>query len=401
MRKLIITTMRIILYTGKGGVGKTCIAAASALRAAELGYKTIVLSTDTAHSLSDCFDTPLGGEPRLIAPNLWGQETQLSQALKTYWNTIQEWIAAFLEWRGVDEIMADEMAILPGMEELANLFYITDYHDRKEYEVAIVDCAPTGETLKLLSFPEMLRWWIGRLFPLGRSAAYILRPLVRFASNVPMPSDEVFSSAKRLFDELNRIQDLFTTPEKASIRLVVNPEKMVIKEAQRTFTCFNLYGYHTDLVICNRLISDEIKDPYFDYWKRSQAEYYSMIEQCFSPVPILSLPVFGREIVGMPMLQAVGRMLYKDDDPTKLFFHGQVQSIDFEDGNYVLSLNLPFVTKGDIELMRNDDELTIQVGSFRRNVILPNALKSLSITGAKFESNRLKVSFAREQSSKP
>ena len=392
--------MRIILYTGKGGVGKTSIAAASALRAAELGYKTIILSTDAAHSLSDSFDVSLGGEPRLIAPNLWGQETNMSQTLGAYWDTIQKWMAALLAWRGMDEIVADEMAILPGMEELANLLCIADYHDRREYDVAIIDCAPTGETLRLLSFPEILRWWMGRLFPVGRTAANMLRPLVRFASDIPMPGGEVFDSAEHLLLELNRVQDLFTDPEKASMRLVVNPEKMVIKETQRTFTYLNLYGYPTDLVICNRLISDEIKDPYFDYWKKNQAEHYSMIEQCFSPVPILSLPLFEKEVVGIPMLQAMGRTLYKGDDPTKFFFHGQVQSIEGEDGDYTLNLNLPFVTKGDIELMRNNGELTIQVGSFRRNVILPNTLKGLSVIGAKFEGNKLKVRFAREQDSK-
>jgi len=214
---------------------------------------------------------------------------------------------------------------------------------------------------------------------------------------LPMPSDEVFDSAEHLFSELNRIQELLTDPEKASIRLVVNPEKMVIKEAQRTFTYLNLYGYHTDLIICNRVISDEIKDPYFDYWKQNQAEYYSMIEQCFAPLPILTLPLFEKEIVGMSMLHTMGRTLYGSDNPTKFFFRGPIQNIEGKDSNYSLNLILPFTAKGDIELMRNNDELTVQVGYFRRNIILPNVLRGLAIAGAKFEDDRLKIRFAKEQ----
>ncbi len=389
--------MRIILCTGKGGVGKTSIAAATALRAAELGYRTIVLSTDSAHSLSDSFDVSLGGEPQLIASNLWGQETNMSQTLRAYWDTVRNWMAALLAWRGMDEIIADEMAILPGMEELANLLYITHYHDEGDYDVIVVDCAPTGETLRLLSFPEILRWWMGKIFPAGRRAVHMLRPLVKFASDLPVPGEEVFDSAESLFSELNRIQALLIDPEKASMRLVVNPEKMVIKEAQRTFTYLNLYGYRTDLVICNRLISDEVKDPYFDYWKKNQVEYYSLIEQCFAPVPILPLPLFEREIVGVPMLHTMGEILYGNDDPTKFFFHGPIQSIEGEDGNYTLNLALPFTAKGDIGLMRNNNELIVQVGDFRRNIILPNVIRELAIIGAKFEDDGLKIRFTKEQ----
>lgn len=389
--------MRSILYTGKGGVGKTSIAASTSLRVAELGYKTIVLSTDSAHSLSDSFDVSLGSEPQLIVPNLWGQETNMSQTLRTYWDTVRDWMASLLAWRGMNEIVADEIAILPGMEELANLLYISHYNDSGEYDVAIVDCAPTGETLRFLSFPEILRWWMDRMFPMGRMAAHILRPLVKFASDMPMPSDEVFNSAELLFNELNKMQAMLTNVEKTSIRLVVNPEKMVIKEAQRTFTYLNLYGYHTDLIVCNRLISDEIKDPYFDCWKRSQIEYCSIIEQSFAPVPILTLPLFEQEIIGRQMLHSMGVTLYGDEDPTKFFFHGQIQNIEATDSNYILNLALPFATKGDIEITRSNDELIVQVGHLRRNIMLPNILSNLAVAGAKLEDDKLKVRFVREQ----
>lgn len=385
--------MRVLLYTGKGGVGKTTVAAATAVKAAELGYRTIVLSTDAAHSLADAFDIPLSGEPKLIAPNLWGQETEMSRTLKTYWSDIQDWMAALMAWRGMEEIIADEMAIVPGMEELANLLYIVNYYYSGDYDVIIVDCAPTGETLRLLSFPEHLRWWMEKLFPIGRTATSVVRPFVRPFLNIPLPGDEVFQSAERLFEELVRMRALLTDPEKASVRIVVNPERMVIKEAQRTFTYLNLYGYTTDLIICNRLIPEEVSDRYFDSWKESQTRHYQVIEECFAPLPILSVPLLEHEVVGMPMLKVMAQALYGDRDPAQLFYHGQAQDIEKEDGYYVLTLSLPFVTKSDVSLVRNGDELLVQVGSYRRNIILPRTLVGLVVEEAKFEDEGLRIRF--------
>ena len=385
--------MRVLLYTGKGGVGKTTIAAATAVKSAELGYRTIVLSTDAAHSLADAFDISLSGEPKAIAPNLWGQETEMSQTLKTYWSDIQDWMAALMAWRGLEEIIADEMAIVPGMEELANLLYIVNYYYSGEYDVIIVDCAPTGETLRLLSFPEHLRWWMEKMFPIGRTATSLVRPFVRPFLNIPLPGDKVFQSAERLFEELARMRALLTDPEKASVRIVVNPERMVIKEAQRTFTYLNLYGYTTDLIICNRLIPEEVSDRYFDSWKESQTRHYQVIEECFAPLPILRVPLLEHEVVGMPMLKVMAQALYGDRDPAQLFYHGQAQDIEREDGYYVLTLSLPFVTKSDVSLVRNGDELLVQVGSYRRNIILPRTLVGLPVKEAKFEDEGLRIRF--------
>ena len=385
--------MRVLLYTGKGGVGKTTVAAATAVKSAELGYRTIVLSTDAAHSLADAFDIPLSGEPKAIAPNLWGQETEMSRTLRTYWSDIQDWMAALMAWRGMEEIIADEMAIVPGMEELANLLYIVNYYYSGDYDVIIVDCAPTGETLRLLSFPEHLRWWMEKLFPIGRTATSVVRPFVRPFLNIPLPGDEVFQSAERLFEELVRMRALLTDPEKASVRIVVNPERMVIKEAQRTFTYLNLYGYTTDLIICNRLIPEEVSDRYFDSWKESQTRHYQVIEECFAPLPILSVPLLEHEVVGMPMLKVMAQALYGDRDPAQLFYHGQAQDIEKEDGYYVLTLSLPFVTKSDVSLVRNGDELLVQVGSYRRNIILPRTLVGLPVEEAKFEDEGLRIRF--------
>ncbi len=392
--------MRVILYMGKGGVGKTSVAAASALRSAQLGYRTIILSTDSAHSLSDSFDLALGNELRPIMPNLWGQEPEVSQTLETRWGTIQRWFSALLAWRGMDEITADEMTVLPGMEELANLLYIVDYYRSGEYDVIIVDCAPTGETLRFLAFPEVLHWWMERMFPIGRKAASLVHPLVSRLTNIPMPDDEVFASIEDMFSELDQIRALLTNQDVASVRLVVNPEKMVIKEAQRTFTYLNLYGYFTDLIICNRLIPDKVNDQYFSFWKESQSQYYRVIEEDFAPLPIYSVPLLEREVVGIPTLEIMADALYGKDDPTKFFFRGQVQNFQKEDEHYTLTLTLPFIEKEDISLVQSGDELAVQVGNFKRNIILPHALAGLAATGARFEGTKLRIQFYQQQEGK-
>jgi arsenite-transporting ATPase len=385
--------MRIILCIGKGGVGKTSVAAATALRSAELGYKTIVLSTDSAHSLSDSFEIPLSNEPQLITPNLWGQETDLTQTMEAQWGTIQKYLAALLAWRGMDEIVAEELAVLPGMEELSNLLYVVRYEDAGEYDVVIMDCAPTGETLRLLSFPEMLHWWMTRMFPIGRMVTTMISPLAKAVIHMPTPDNEVFNSIEELYSELERIRTLLTNIEKASVRLVVNPEKMVIKEAQRTLTCLNLYGYFTDLVICNRLIPEEVEDQYFQAWKDSQKKHCQTVRDDFAPLPIATVPLMEREIVGIPMLRNMAKVLYGKQDPTKFFFRGEVQHVQKEDNHYILTLTLPLVSKEKIDLIQSGDELTIQVGKFRRNVILPHALVGLAVNEAKIEDSKLRIKF--------
>lgn len=391
--------MRIILFTGKGGVGKTSVAAATSLSAAKLGYRTIILSTDAAHSLGDSFDLPLGNEPQLIAPNLWGQETNISQTIKIKWGTIQKWLTALLIWRGMEEIVAEEMTILPGMEELANLLYIVDYYESGKYDIIIVDCAPTGETLRLLSFPEVLRWWMEKMFPLERTVTSMLRPIIKPVLGMPFPDDAVFEEAQRLFGELRKMHAILSAPDKASVRLVLNPEKMVVKEAQRTFTYLNLYGYLTDLIVCNRLIPDGVDDSFLHSWKQSQSRSYQLIEEYFAPVPIRTIPLFEQEVVGIPMLETMAEALYKGEDPTKVFFQGQSQNIYKEDGWYILALVLPFITKEQVSLMRSGEELIVQVGNFKRNLILPRILAGLQIEEAKLEQDRLKIKF--KDSGKP
>lgn len=385
--------MRIILYTGKGGVGKTSVAAATAVRTAELGYRTVVMSTDLAHSLADSFDLPLDPEPIQIAPNLWAQETDIYYSLRTYWGRVQEWLRALLAWRQIDELVADEVSVLPGMEELANLLWINRHRESEKYDVIVVDCAPTGETLRLLSFPEIGRWWVDKFLPIHRAAATVMRPLVRATVGLPMPGDDVYDAVQDLFGQLDKLHGMLVDPAMTTARLVTNPEKMVIKEAQRTWTYFNLFGYPSDLVILNRVLPDSVHDAYFASWKQSQARYRAMVEERFSPVPIRELPLFRDEVVGLERLGEMGRALFGEDDPTRIFFHGRAQSVEKANGGFVLSLPLPFAEKGDVNLLQLGDELVVQVGSHKRNVILPRALVGLTAGRAKFEGDTLKIPF--------
>lgn len=388
-------TMRILLYTGKGGVGKTTVAAATAVRLAELGYRTVVMSTDLAHSLADSFERRLEPEPIQIGPNLWAQETDIYYNLKTYWGQIQEWLHALLAWRGVDEIIADEVSVLPGMEELANLLWINRHRERGAFDVIVVDCAPTGETLRLLSFPEIGRWWIEKILPIHRAAAQIVRPFVRATSGLPMPEDEVYDAVQDLFRQLDRLHKMLTDPELTSVRLVLNPEKMVLKETQRTYTYFNLFGYPSDLVVCNRVLPASVTDAYFAAWKESQSRHRAEIEERFAPMPVLEVPLFTDEVVGMDRLREVARALYAEADPSQIFWRGKQQHVEKVDGAYVLALPLPFTEKQDVSLTKLGDELVIQVGPFKRNLILPRVLVGLEPTGARFEGDELRIRFAR------
>jgi arsenite-transporting ATPase len=384
---------RVILYTGKGGVGKTSIAAATGLLCAERGLRTIVISTDMAHSLADSFDLPLGGEPTPVAPLLWGQQSDVYHNLRKYWGTIQSYVASVFQWRGLDEVMAEEMTVLPGMDELASLLWIAEHHDSGAYDVVVVDAAPTGETLRLLSLPEAGRWWLEKIMPVERRIAQIAGPIVRRTIGMPMPSDPVFSAGEELFRKLEHMRDLLADPERTSMRVVLNLEKMVIKESQRSFTYFHLYGYLVDLVVCNRVLPDGTGE-YFRAWRETQQRYRPLVDEAFSPVPLRSVPFFDHEVVGLPMLRRAGEALFGTEDPTAFFFRGRPYEVSRRDGEMVLSLELPFTSKEDVKLARHADELVLQVGSWRRNLILPRILADAPTTGAKFERDRLNIRFA-------
>ena len=385
---------RIILYTGKGGVGKTSVSAATALRCADLGYRTIVLSTDAAHSLGDSFDLTLGPTPTLIAPNLWGQEVDVLHQMDEYWGTVQNYLSGLLVWRGADSLVAQEASVLPGMEELASLLQITHLYEDGEYDAIIVDCAPTGETLKFLSFPEAARWYLTQIFPFQRKMAQIAGPIIRAMTDIPTPDDTVFESIKQLLIQLDRMHDLLADPQKSSVRIVLNPEKMVVKEAQRTFTYLSLYGFPTDAIVSNRILPAVINDAYLQGWKDMQEKYGALVEQAFSPLPIYKVPLFDQEMVGLPMLRRMAEAIYDNQDPTHILYHGQTQTILPMNGGYDLRLRLPLVDRSAVDLGRFGDELVIDIGNFRRNLILPRSLAGLDVQRAGFEGDTLVVHFA-------
>jgi len=393
--------MRVIVHTGKGGVGKTSISAATALRCAEMGLKTIVISTDTAHSLADSLDVKIGPEPIEILENLWAQEVDARYSMDKYWGRFQKYLVSMFSKSGVDDIVAEEVTILPGLEEGAHLLWINKYFEDDEFDVLIVDAAPTAETLRLLSLPDVSRWWLEKILSLTRGAAKILRPigkvLNRKNSDTSIPDDDAWEQVKNLFDTLDKVRDLLADPEIASIRLVVNPEKMVIKETQRTYTYLNLYGYATDAIICNRIIPDEVVDPYFQMWKDKQKENIAFIDEAFGGLPVMKAPLFGGEVGGLESLRKLAHEIYGDTNPADRKFDGRphtIEQVKDEENVYVLKVPLPFADKDDMDLYRSRDELTLRVGPYRRNIVLPYTLWDLEIADARFEESTLCIRFS-------
>ncbi len=391
--------MRIIVHTGKGGVGKTSISAATALRCAEMGLKTIVISTDTAHSLGDSLEKEIGPEPIEIYPNLWAQEVDARYSMDKYWGLFQKYMVALFSKQGVEDVVAEEVTILPGLEEGAHLLWINKYVKEGQFDVLIVDAAPTAETLRLLSLPDVTRWWFERILTLTRGVGRVIRPISKLMRRGDvMPDEAAFGQVEQLFDTLDSVRKLLTDPEMSSIRLVINPEKMVIKETQRTYTYLNLYGYATDAILCNRIIPPEVVDPYFDVAKAKQKENMAFIGEAFGELPLFKAPMFGQEVGGLETLRTLANELYGDKNPAEKMFGGRTHTIESNgDGSFVLSVPLPFANKDDMDLYRSRDELTLRVGPYRRNIVLPYALWDLEIGDAKFEQSTLRIQFIKDE----
>jgi arsenite/tail-anchored protein-transporting ATPase len=383
---------RILLYTGKGGVGKTSIAAASALLCADRGLRTIVLSTDIAHSLADAFEIPLGPEPSEIAPSLWGQEPDVYYNIARYWRTIQTYVSELFSWRGLDAVMAEEMTVLPGMDELGNLLWIADHVESGNYDVIVVDAAPTGETLRLLSLPEASRWWVERIAPIGRRMTRLGRPVLEKMLGVPVPKEEVFAAAERLLTRLDQVHRLLADPDQTSVRITLALDKLSVAEARRSFTYFHLFGYPSDLVICNRVLPPDA-GPYFDRLREAQQGYLPVVEQEFGPVPVRTVPQFDHEMVGSARLREIGQALFGDTDPTSVFYRGRPYDVHRENGTYILQVELPFTKRDDLHLSRHGDELVLHVGSWRRTLVLPRALIDAPTQAARMEDGMLRIEF--------
>ncbi len=385
--------MRIILYTGKGGVGKTSVAAATAVKSAEIGLKTLVVSTDAAHSLGDSLDTRLSPEPVEIRKNLWAQEIDTIHEIEKGWGKVQEYITSLLTAKTIKDITTEELTVFPGFEDLLSLLRILGYFKEKTYDTIIIDCAPTGETLALLSFPEMLRWWMDKLFPFKRKALKVIKPVVEPILGIPMPSDGVMGELENIYNQLDEMKKILSDREISSIRIVVNPEKMVIKEAQRSFTYLNLYNYNIDAGVVNRVIPDNVQDDYFKVWKDIQHKYKEMILESFSPVPIYYAPLFEKEIVGLEMLERLGKEVFKNENPVECKHNTRTQYVEKDGNEYVFSVKMPFADKKDIKLNQKADEIIIKVGSAKRTITLPRTLLNFSVKGAKFENDILKIRF--------
>ncbi|NJN17311.1 MAG: TRC40/GET3/ArsA family transport-energizing ATPase [Oscillochloris sp.] len=387
--------MRILFYTGKGGVGKTSVAASTALRCAQRGYRTIVLSTDAAHSLGDSLGVELRAEPIEVLPNLWAQEINALHELEASWGQVSQYLAELLAWQGVESIAQGELSVIPGTEELFSLLQIKRHYDEQRFDVLVVDAAPTGETLRLLSLPDIMRWWISRIFPIARALLRVVRPVAKRVTDMPIAEDDVLASAQGAIDALVEVRHLLTDTNICTARIVMNLEKMVIREAQRSLTYLSLFGYAVDAVVVNRILPEDV-DGHFASWRAMQQDYAPTVNELFDPLPILKAPHFPREIVGPEDLSLLADHLYGDIDPASFLYRGPVQRVEKTADGFDLLVPLPFASEDQVHLAQNADELLISVGWYRHRVALPQSLARLRAYDAIFEENTLRIAFRRE-----
>lgn len=396
---------RIIIFSGKGGVGKTTVAAATGLKCARNGLKTIVISIDIAHSLSDSFELDINlhdrnrGKPRSIAQNLWIQEVDIQEELEQHWGEVSKYLAALLGSSGIAGVLAEELAVIPGMEDVISLLYINRYYREKSYDVIIVDCAPTGESLRFISMPSTLEWYIKRIFNIERSLFKIARPIAKKVTDIPIPEDSYFASVKDLFLKLDGVDNLLLDRKITSVRLVANAEKMVVKETQRAFMYFCLYGLVVDAIIVNRLFPEFLNNGYFADRLISQKKSMEQIDQIFSPIPVLNAPMLKDEVIGTEKLGEIASLVYGQSDPATILHDDKVYTVNQVNDDYELKIKLPFITKDYVELFKDEGDLIIRIGSFKRHVFLPRSLFLRKPTQANLEANILTVRFEKNDSS--
>lgn len=385
--------MRTILYTGKGGVGKTSLSAATAVRCAELGKRTVVLSTDAAHSLGDSLGAEIGTTLTPVAPNLQAIEIDVNLELATNWGKIQEFITRFLQARGFEEVMAEEFAVFPGMEELFSLLKLKEYHEKQMFDVAIIDCAPTGSTIRMLSMPDIMRWYFEKIFNLHRRVVKAVRPIAERMTKVPLPSDDVFFSMQHLYQRIDGLREILCDSAQSSIRIVLNPEKMVIQESHRLYTYLNLFGFSVDSVYANKVFPPQMKNSYLSDWIAVQKRHLTACTESFDPIPTLKAELFETEVVGLERLSRFARHIFGDSDPSAVMYQEKPIEIIKEHGNYVLLVKLPFLDEKDLGLWVKGEVLIIQVKNFKRNFFLPRALASRQLKEARYVGDRLRITF--------
>src|SRR5579885_115816 len=431
--------VRILLFSGKGGVGKTSLAAATGLQLSRLGYRTLVMSVDPAHSLADEFDLgtdlfhgktgdpypiderlaihevniqkeqqrhwpadafDLGtdlfhgktGDPYPIDERLAIHEVNIQKEIKRHWREISSYVISVLRTTGISDVEAEELAILPGMEELSAMMYVNQFRREARYDVIVLDCAPTAESMRFVSMPTTLEWYMKHIFPFQRGILKAVRPLANRVSPVELPTDRYFANVQDLFGRLDGIGELLENPAVTSVRLVTNPEKMVLRETQRAFVYFSLHGLTVDSVIVNRVLPRTVTDAFFEEWRASQAHILDEIAGYFSPVAVKRVPLFTHEVLGRERLEELARSLYaEEEDPAKVTRTEAPFRFEKRDGHYEIRMHLPFAAKGDIGLFKKGDELVVQIGTLRRHIGLPTSMAALSPHRAKLENKVLTV----------
>ncbi len=390
--------MRVLLFSGKGGVGKTSLSAATGVRLAELGHRTLVMSVDPAHSLADAFDLEAGlfnakpAEPCRISERLWIHEVNIQKEIKRHWAQIWSYISSLLRTSGLNEVEAEEMAIFPGMEELSALLYVNQWHKEKRYDVIILDCAPTGESLRFVSMPTTMKWYMQHIFPFQRGFLKAVRPIANRVAPFELPPDSYFASVKDLFDKIEGIDHVLGDPQVTSVRLVTNAEKMVVRETQRAFVYFSLHGLTVDQVLVNRVLPEDVADPFFREWHRTQTKFLKQIEAYFAPVPMRCVPLFKQEVLGLERLRALATALYAEaEDPSRVDRTEQPYTFRKRNGRYEVRLKAPFAAKSEVGLFKKGEELVIEVGNMRRHIGLPTSMAGLSPLRARLEDGMLVV----------
>ncbi len=385
--------MRIILYTGKGGVGKTSVAAATACKIADCGKKVLIMSTDQAHSLSDSFNMKLGNEPVNIADNLYGMEIDTVFENEKTWGNLKGYFKEILLAKAKENIESEELLVFPGFEELLSLIKIKEIHDEGKYEVLIVDCAPTGETMSLLKFPDTFKWWMEKIFPIKKKGAKIAKPIVEATIKIPMPTDDTFDEIEKLYEKVDELHKLMLDKEKVSLRIVTTPERIVIKEAKRSFSYLHLFDYNVDAVIINKIFPQESMEGYFEKWDTVQKEAIEEIAESFKGIPILKLSLMSDELREYKTLKEVGNIIYEDINPEEVLFTEKIFELKKDGNNYIFSISMPFVDKNQLNLSQRGDEIIIAIKNERRSIILPKKLQAKEIRSAKYEEGKLNIFF--------
>ncbi len=383
--------MRIILFTGKGGVGKTTTAAATALQCAKQGLKTLIVSTDPAHSLSDALNMELQPEPTVVTENLWGQEFDVYYSMKKHWNNMRQMMTSIFKWKGVSNVVAEELSVLPGMEEASAFLWIERYYREKTYDVLIIDSAPTGETLTLLTLPQVLQSWLFKAFPGQKLVIKTVGKILKKTKGIPL--DEGYEELQALFAKLETVQKIMLDPKVCSIRIVANPERMVIQEAKRSFTYLNLYGYNVDAIIVNRILPEQAgaAGSVFEQYVQSQAKYLQDIEESFQPLPIFKVPHQGKEVFGLELLDQIATTIYEARSPADIYHLESPFKVEDCGDHHRISMYLPFIEEQAFKVEKFGDELLIILAGRKKSVLLPRFANFLELDGYSFDDSWLNI----------